>query len=711
MSGITRRALRVYAALSELQPGQQDILDALLPFFEPILELMDGRVFDPRLFALGVRKLYRWRFTSDIAAQLIPRLIRAGYLENVVQRGKDAAYIVRFKAPKAGEPIDEVLKEIVDEFEAFSPRLTDLLHYKRTRDDLTDILIRFLVSLDAYNPVAFSTELAKLQLDKDDANILTALEEGGVPLASDDRYMAARFVQYICEKRADAVPNLARLASIGLLTEVVEDFVKPVGIEHRVSLTIAVDAPLALDFLGCSGTATKEDVRIIFEALKGIGCNFVVFPVTCDEIRRNLTSMLVLPDTKRHGPTHQAILKREVMPEYVQAVANDPERALERAGISVLSIDLKYRPDTHRYFTDAQYEDYFSSINWVHDVAPREHDAASLALTMRLRVGKHSSDIFKCGYIFATRNPRFVQHSRQYCLTSRLLLETQENPVIHQRELATVAWLRTGLGVAERIPRGQLLAACDRVLRVRSEVRDAVAARLKEFTPEKMEEFELLIGDHRSLRRLADQTLNNENVVTAENAGELLEAMRQATIAEEKKAFEESLEREKAEHRRLRAAQATEAIRARADAATAIIERDDALEAAKRLHASRVGSVASIAAWTTATVRKFDYVGTGTILVVAACAVLNYVTGWFATSPIWSIGMGAVLGLFGLYHGVMNALGRPKVGLATILNMLARTLFERRLANAQLSDLVDLNCVEYKNGGVSVPSSAFRTGE
>jgi hypothetical protein len=549
--------------------------------------------------------------------------------------------------------------------------------------------------------------------------------------------MAARFVQYICEKRADAVPNLARLASIGLLTEVVEDFVKPVGVERRVSLTVAVDAPLALDFLGCSGTVLKEDVRIIFDALKGIGCNFVVFPITCAEIRRNLTSMLSLPDTKRHGYTHDAILKREVMPEYVQAVANDPEKALERAGITILPLDLRQRPDTHKYFTDEQYEDFFSSITWVRDVEPREHDATSLALAMRLRTGRHSSDIFQCGYIFATRNPRFVQHSHQYCLQSRLLLETQENAVIHQRELASVAWLRTGLGVSERIPRGQLLAACDRVLRVRSEVRDAVASRLREFTPEKMEEFELLIGDHRSLRRLADQTLNNENVVTAENAGELLEAMRQATIAEEKKAFEESLEREKEEHRKLSAQQVAEAAeekkvfeanlerekeahrklsaqqvaeaaQVRADAAEAISQRDKAIETAKILQASRAAGVLGIANWTSETVRKFDYVGTGVILVIAACAVLNYFTGWLATSPIWSIGMGAALGLFGLYHSIMNALGRPKVGLAAILNQLARALFEHRLAKAQLSDLVDLQQVGYENGRVSIAINALK---
>jgi len=670
---------------------------------------MNGRLFDPRLFSLGVRKLYRWRFTADIAATLTPRLVKAGYLKEAARKGEGTVYIVTYESKNSNdEGIDQVLKEIIDEFEAFAPRLSDLLQYRRSREDLTEILIRFLVSLDAYNPVSFTTELTRLNLNAEDTRILTELEEGGEPLSSDDRYMTARFVQHICRERADAVTKLARLASIGLLTEVVEDFVKPVGVESRVSLTVAVDAPLALDFLGCSGTILKEDVRMIFDALRGIGCNLVVFPVTCDEIRRNLTSMLSLPDTRRHGYTHQAILKHEVMPEYVQAVANDPQRALQRAGITVLPIDLRQRPDTHRYFTGAQYEDFFSSITWVRDVAPREHDATSLALTMRLRAGRHSADIFQCGYIFATRNPRFVQHSRQYCLSSRLLYETQENPVIHQRELATVAWLRTGLG-AERIPRGQLLAACDRVLQVRSEVRDTVGERLKEFTPEKMEEFELLITDYRSLRRLADQTLNNEHVVTDENAAELLEAMRQATIAEEKKAFDEKLAAEQAQNRKIQEEQAVEAEKLRAGAAIVASERDAALETSRSLRISRQTSVRAIASWTTRTVRMFDYLGTALILLLALGGVLNYFNGWLTTSSPLSIVVGVLFGLFGLYHGVMNALERPKVGLASLLNWLARRLFRKRLENAQLTKAVHIDRVEFKNGRIHVPESAIRT--
>jgi hypothetical protein len=55
MTALTRRALR---ALIELKGKGGDVLDALIPFFEPLLELWNGKIFDPRLFAVGVQKLY-----------------------------------------------------------------------------------------------------------------------------------------------------------------------------------------------------------------------------------------------------------------------------------------------------------------------------------------------------------------------------------------------------------------------------------------------------------------------------------------------------------------------------------------------------------------------------------------------------------------------------------------------------------------------------
>lgn len=73
MGNVTRQALRVYAALAELRGNNTDVLDALIPFFEPILEPLNNTIFNPRVFAVGVQHLYRWPFNKDIAEQFIPR--------------------------------------------------------------------------------------------------------------------------------------------------------------------------------------------------------------------------------------------------------------------------------------------------------------------------------------------------------------------------------------------------------------------------------------------------------------------------------------------------------------------------------------------------------------------------------------------------------------------------------------------------------------
>jgi hypothetical protein len=701
MSSMTRRALRVYAALSELQPGNADVLDALLPFFEPILTVMHGKIFDPKLFALGVQKLYRWRFNEDIAEQFIPRLVKAKYLEEMTA-GKRGIYIVRFSVNDSGateRPISDVLAEIIDEFEMFSPRVTDLLNYNRSRDELTDILVRFLVSLDAYNPSSFKDEMKRLQLGNEAESALGTLEEGGRPLDSDDKYMTARFVQHMCATRPDAVEKLTRLASIGLLTEVVEDFMKPVEPAARVNLTVVVDAPLALDYLGCSGVSRKNDVRGIFDALRGIGCSFVVFPVTCSEMQRNLRSMLSNQEVSRHGYTHDAIVKREVLEDYVQAVANDPEAALEHAGIRVKPLDLKQMPNLFKFFPGTWYDDFFSSILWVKDVAPREHDATCLALTVRLREGKHNSDVFKCGYVFVTRNPRFVQHSRSYCLQSHIMNSSQEGPVIHQRELATVAWLRTGLGATASIPRGHLIATCDSVLRVRTELKDAVAEKLKALTPDKVEQFELLVRDSRSMRRLADQTLNNESVVTNENAEDLLEAMRQATIEEEKKVFQSQLAAVKAK--------ANETLKARQiQIKQTTAERDEALALLQAGRSADAKNIDRIARETTRTVRRIEKCLTAFIVFLAAAGVFNYFTGLLTEYRIWTLVVGALLAGFALYHQIMNALERPKIGVPSLMAALAKRLFDARIKRAGLDGKVLLDDVTYTKGIVELPPLA-----
>jgi hypothetical protein len=693
MSNVTRRALRVYAALNELKGNENDVLDALTPFFEPILAVMNGKVFDPYTFSAGVRRLYRWRFTGDIAATLIPRFERKGILKKRAQAGQDTVYVVNFTDPQGDAAPPAILtafEKIIDEFELFPPKVTDLLSYKKTREELKDILIRFLVMMDASGEGAFAPQLGELEPGAEARALIAELEEGGTPLDPNDRYMCARFVQNLMKNRREFVPHLTRLSSIGLLAEVVEDFLKPTHTETRTDLTVILDAPIALDLLGCSGKALKDDIATVIAALKKIGASFIVFPISCIEMQQNLRSMLSLPPEQRRGYTHNAMIKREIGLDFVQAVANNPERALDNIGITVRQIGMDTFPNNHRYFTKDRHDDFLNSIMWGNNVNAREHDATCLTLTIRLREGKQNSDVFKTRFVMVTRNTRFVSHARNYALQSRIINPLQEGPIIHARDLATTAWLRTGLGADETIPRGHLIATCDRVLQAKPEVRNALAHQLALVTPERLEQLNLLLLDARSVQKLADQTLNNENIVTSENAEHLLDVMREATAEELRGKHEEELatERQKAAASLEKAS--SEMSRLSDQVATLQMREAQALALKESQIKGVVGDVNKLA-------RLIEFSFLALLLVLGVAGAINFFTSYFNGHWIWN-GILMLAGAASFARLVFGLLERPMPALASVLDKFCRNRASKKIEALGLSD--ESPRLEYKAGRI-----------
>jgi hypothetical protein len=685
MSNVTRRALRVYAALSELRGPDSDVLDALIPFFEPIFVLMNGKVWNPHTFSAGVRKLYRWRFTGDIAASFVPRLERKGILRRQAKTvGNQAIWTVHYTDSKADvtpPAIVTAFEQIIDEFEKFPPRVTDLLSYKKSRDELKEILIRFLVLMDAQGQGAYARQLGDLEPSGEAGELVSKLEEGETGLDPNDRYMCARFVRHLMRRRQEFAPHLIRLSSIALLAEVVEDFLKPTHTENKTDLTVILDAPMALDFVGCSGKALKDDIVTVVNALRKIGVSFVVLPISCVEMQRNLRSMMGLPPEQRRGYTHNAMIRKEVSAEFVSAVANNPERALDNAGVTVRPLTLDSFPGAHRFFTAEHYEDFLGSVYWGNYVPAKEHDTTCVTLVMRLREGRHSSDVFKSRYVMVTRNGSFVSHARNYCLQNRMINETQEGPIIHARELATTAWLRTGLGADETIPRGHLIATCERVLQMRPEVRNALANHLAQVTPERLEQFNLLMQDARSVQKLADETLNNEEFVTAESAEHLLNVMREATAEELKEKHQAELEAERA---------------AASSEISSLNEQVGRLrDAESRSLVLTENQVKNAVTAVNRSARNTEWVAAIVLLLLGAAGAVNMATGFFEGSPIWNV----ILILFGVASFVRLLFGlleRPMPGVATALNYYCRWSAKRRLKSLGLDS--KLSRLEFKSG-------------
>jgi hypothetical protein len=403
---------------------------------------------------------------------------------------------------------------------------------------------------------------------------------------------------------------------------------------------------------------------------------------------------------QRRGYTHNAMIKREVSNEFVVAVANNPERALDSIGITVRQMSLDGFPNLHRYFTDAQYEDFLSSITWGNQIAAREHDATCATLVMRLREGRQSSDVFKCRYVMATRNPTFVNHARKYCLQSRLINETQEGPIIHQRELATTAWLRTGLGANETIPRGHLIATCDRVLQMRPEVRNALAEQLGRLTPERLEQFNLLMQDARSVQKLADQTLNNEAVVTPDNAEHLLDVMREATAEElvEKHAAELEVERTAAQQSLAQASSEIDRLTVQVN------ELRDREASAFALKETQLRSVISSV---NATTLRIEVIVVVILLVLGIAGGVNVFTRILDPYRIWSVILFFV-GVLGFLRLVFALLERPMPALRTVLNKVCRGLARPRLSRLGLA--AECDRLEFKDGRVRLIAQEVLVG-
>jgi hypothetical protein len=114
-------------------------------------------------------------------------------------------------------------------------------------------------------------------------------------------------------------------------------------------------------------------------------------------------------------------------------------------------------------------------------------------------------------------------------------------------------------------------------------------------------------------KRIADQTLNNELVVTNENAEELLEAMRQATIEDEKKAFEGKLAAEKAKAKETLSANAIKTRRATE-------ERDEARAQLDAREQEDAQNIQRIAGDVTTMVRRVE---TCLTLAIAVLAVVR----------------------------------------------------------------------------------------
>jgi hypothetical protein len=97
---------------------------------------------------------------------------------------------------------------------------------------------------------------------------------------------------------------------------------------------------------------------------------------------------------------------------------------------------------------------------------------------------------------------------------------------------------------------------------------------------------------------------------------------------------------------------------------------------------------------------------TAFVAFLAVAGVFNYFTGLLTEYRLWTLVVGALLAAFALYHQLMNALERPKIGVPSLMAALAKRLFVARIKRAGLEGKIVLDGVTYTKGTIELPPSA-----
>nr|WP_319250608.1 hypothetical protein [uncultured Celeribacter sp.] len=547
-SSLTRTTARIYGTLSGLGGNASDVLSRLLPFFDPILRVKQGHQFDVEGFAREVRDTYKWNFNSDVVEVFLPRLVEAGWLTADDPNTEPTTYHITLPDAEESEPeersANQELRSLAEDFKEFSEKLSPLTAIPREVEEFEDILIEWLLYVEAFSEknIEFSTRIEKSPSG-------TMRQVVDVPrttdLTSEERFLCARFVQEAIHSKPETAERLARIASIGLLTEVVQDFVKPTAPVEASNLLVYLDAPVAMEYLGVSGKAARENTVPVVDELKRIGVQVRVFGQSIEEIKRNLGAVLRNP--RPTGPTAQALARNEVIRDFVVQVNADPEAILSDMGITVTHRTLDQTPSEHQYFQQAHWSEIYGALVFQQNNDARAHDADVTTLVMRQRHGHSDRDIFRSRSVLATRNGLVAQLTRKKCIELGLVSPSATPPIVHRRYLTASMWLRTGLGEQDmEIPKRLLLANCERVLAIRPGVVEAVKNLTDDLgDPEKARQLDLLVSQHRSAQALMDKTLGTASVVTPDNLAELFQEMIHPHLEEERKLAMEAVQTEK----------------------------------------------------------------------------------------------------------------------------------------------------------------------
>lgn len=505
-----------------------DLLSGVAVLIRPLVNDLADQIFDSRVLAQRLADAYGVSIPSAALEGMTYRLVAANVLRiEALESGLTRAlYTATSDATNLEPDAEKDFQEIIDDFLAHARERLLAAGKDLSDDTLTTGFLRHLATLDFSaikarpQVIAESTKTIVGPAGREEIALSAQLAEEAVIDS-----LVASYVGRLREYQPARLTLLAKVADGALAAELVFDLQAPTSVSRLTSTTVIVDTPLVLSYLDLSSSQDTVDARSLIDQIRETGARVAAFRHSIEEAEGVLKAIQnARGGGDAYGPSVHR-LSNSTFRAYFESMIGSIARSWTK--VHELEILPEAAEHSQKNFTEIDEEELVSAIRFsAYDrVLTRERDAKSVGETIRRLGGAHIpiSSVSSCRFIFATSNSSLQRRVAGFLHRKKYVLDGEFNPVITSRYLSGLCWLMCG-GRSDQSPTtARLLANCAAALRLKPEIAERTKRFLADIDPEKAHHFEVLMTNERASQYLAEATLGDANVVTANNAEEIFE--------------------------------------------------------------------------------------------------------------------------------------------------------------------------------------------
>lgn len=539
------RPLVTFAFVKEQFDKTGDIVSGLIPLFGPIFKKLDGQTFSPTTVTAELEEFYGMKMSPWVVEDWVPRLVQA---ELLVENGDHISRTHTCKAPQDAEPHNpQLYYDALDSLIEYV--MNNLANHGLTcsRSDVESHVISGLKRPDFLSLLLkpdlsprTGTTLSLNTISKSDSPDISAVV---------DFLLATRILELNSSGSSD-FQLVSNMASGALVSEVVANLRTPPRTGHKFSIgsVLYLDSPFLLDLLDLADPTRHEYTSALVTDFKTANATLRTYDHNVSEIISILDATLSSYNeiVAAKGTVAYRLRTDPTARSRAQIIKSNARKYLLQAGVKVVSMD-KVTAGKEKYFDEARIQDLISQIRPFNDIFSREVDALSIAGVARSVLGQNAvATVMSLPAAFITKNGGVAREGNKVLVEQCNYSEEAASPFLTERQAAGIMWLALG-GAAGNIAERQLLANCAAAVTPRRDVLATMHGFLSSVDERSAREFEALMTQDRCAHYVMGSTLGDATLVTADNAIEILDEIKQLTIADTKRTLEEEASQKLAE--------------------------------------------------------------------------------------------------------------------------------------------------------------------